>query len=301
MNEQDRENEYSDYLAELFRQARRANELNFIYTILRVGGMSFGHWDPMVEIIEALEDFNEILAESRLAENDKRQIRIGLLMYCHMTEMSAPYEIIANLLRCIKGDPYSPMPFGSGKKRKNALFGTPLYPEKKIDHLKQLAEGLGEDRLITIFDCIFDKEIRNAFSHSDYCLTADELHIAEIAPGRSIPMDKVIDLMNHAFAFYSAFFTSYNTFKLDYKSLDRKRRFRKLPNYELLELLVDDKEGLCGFQMHFSNGQKATFIRHKESVQADNIDFDSNGINFFVGDLDALAEKWLVNGEEYLE
>lgn len=78
-------------------------------------------------------------------------------------------------------------------------------------------------------------------------------------------------------------------------------KFHKLPQYEVLELLSKDNE-LHGFNIHFSNGTKATLIKEPESVTATNILFEKDGtINFMVGNLDKLTKEWKVNGKKFLE
>ena len=41
--------EYSAYLWDLFQRAHKKGGFDFVLTLLRFDGMSFGMWDPMVE------------------------------------------------------------------------------------------------------------------------------------------------------------------------------------------------------------------------------------------------------------
>jgi hypothetical protein len=75
-------------------------------------------------------------------------------------------------------------------------------------------------------------------------------------------------------------------------------RFHKLPGFEVLELLVNDSDGLFGFRMYFSNGSCATFARHADSTECINVELTSP-INFMVGDLQQLRHEWRV-GEKRL-
>ena len=71
-----------------------------------------------------------------------------------------------------------------------------------------------------------------------------------------------------------------------------------MPQYEVLELLSSEDEGLYGFHMHFSNGSRATYTRRKSGTDATNITFERDGgINFMVGLLTALEPVWKINGE----
>ncbi len=52
-----------------------------------------------------------------------------------------------------------------------------------------------------------------------------------------------------------------------------------------------------GFNVHFSNGSKATYSRRLSGIQATNLHFERSGhIGFMVGDLDALEPVWKING-----
>jgi hypothetical protein len=85
------------------------------------------------------------------------------------------------------------------------------------------------------------------------------------------------------------------------KELAGIKRFHKMPNFEVLELLSEEGE-LCGFKVHFSNGNAAQYQRGKDGIIAENITFENDGsINFFVGDLGALENKWKVNNVEVLK
>lgn len=298
MKQEDIKIKYFGYLKELFNKAFQRRPFDFVCTLLRVDGMAIGHWDPMEEINEALEDFNQILKKAIDDQNVKRTLRIGLLMYCHATEMSAPYHILMNILRCVQGEAYKIRPFSYlvRTKKKSILKYIPPSASSKIKEIKKLASKIGEDKLCEIIDEFFYEEIRNAFYHSDYCITQTDFRITEGGPARVIPIEKVTQYISNCFIFYEAFFQVYYLFKHNFKHI---KRFHKWPNYEVLELLVNEKEGLYGFKVHFSNGTHAIFERHKENVNATNIIFEEEGINFFIGNIDALKKEWLVNGQKF--
>lgn len=104
--------EYKAYLWDLFHRAQDKGGFNFVLSLLRFHGMSIGHWDPMVEAREALNDLSEIIRQA-VQDQDKvkRLYRLSLLVYCHATEMSAPYEILYNILNCVHGKNYEMSPF----------------------------------------------------------------------------------------------------------------------------------------------------------------------------------------------
>jgi len=79
------------------------------------------------------------------------------------------------------------------------------------------------------------------------------------------------------------------------------KRFHRMPKYEVLELLSDEKEGLFGFTFHISNGTECTFERHGDRVIAQNVMFEEEGISLHVGLLDDLRKEWRVRGALYRE
>jgi hypothetical protein len=113
-------------LAELFDDAYKASPLEFIFTLLRVGGYQMENWDPFEESQDALEDYNDLLAHSR-ARSALAVRRVGLLMYCHLVEMSAIHELLANLLRCKSGQRYRYAPLDFLGRRKKRPRGVEVF------------------------------------------------------------------------------------------------------------------------------------------------------------------------------
>lgn len=89
--------------------------VQYFASVLRIVGMEDKGWDPYFESRAILEDLNAILQYDHLADifpnNDFTMWRMGLLMYSHIVEMDAPYEVITNLLRFRLGKGYSPNPY----------------------------------------------------------------------------------------------------------------------------------------------------------------------------------------------
>ena len=103
--------EYYDYLTSLFKKAAEKNGVDFVFTLLRVSGIESGYWDPFVEGEEALSEYSKILKEVSKKGTNKNSFRMALLIYCHATEMSAPYDMLLNLVRVINGKHYKYLPF----------------------------------------------------------------------------------------------------------------------------------------------------------------------------------------------
>lgn len=299
--------EYSAYLSDLFQRAHKRGGFDFVLTLLRFDGMSFGMWDPMVEADEALMDFSEMIREAATDETKgKRVIRLNLLLYCHATEMSAPYAILYNVLRCANGEKYRMRPFSHlatpKSKKRTGIFREfrPPSPKAKIGELRKICNSMGEHKLVEIFDSFFREDVRNAFYHSDYCIDLNDrcFNITEVQFGRRIPLDELNQILTKTFAFYEAFFRAYYGMRL---AMRKVRRFHRWPRYEVLELLSNEDEGLYGFTVHISNGTQCTFERHKDRVIAQNVMFEDEGLSLQVGILDDLREEWLVRGEPYRE
>lgn len=290
-----------DYLKQLFKKSIQKNPVQSLYAVLQVSGMHYGHWDPAYEIYDFFEDFNQLLADAVQKNKFKRQYRIGLLIYCHALEMSLPLNMMANLLLILNGQNYCIDPFFElWKRKKGTVFGAiPPSLKFKIGCIRKLARTVGEDVLIKYIEEYYNDSVRNAFYHSDYCLTEKEFRYSDKGIATAIPLEKIDTLITKCFGFYEAFFHSHSWAKL---FLGAVKTYHKWPNYEVFEVLKNEKKEAYGFKVHFSNGQFAKYSREPEKVEAMNLHFDSDGsINFFVGDLSKLSKVWLVNGKQFDE
>ena len=299
--------EYLEYFDHLFSRAANANGFSYLYTILRVEGMTSGHWDAFVEAEDTAMDFSKLLRKMGKKE-DKRKIRMALFLYCHSTEMSVPYEVVANLLRVSMDQPYKMYPFAHlirVEKSKTSIFAKRHlpYPKQKIKHIKELASAAGEEKISEIFDGFFRNDVRNAFYHSDYTITDDEFRIIQGGEiGKEvISLEEISEILARCFAFYSAFFITYNRVR---KGLAEGQRYQRMPNYEVLELLSDKDEGLTGFKIHFPNGGHAMFERKKyEGTTGINFMIEEEGISLNVGELSSYknATGWFVEGKPFVQ
>jgi len=296
--------EYLAYFDHLFGRAANANGFDFLCTILRVEGITSGHWDAFVEAEEAAMDFSKLLRKVSSKKQSKRAVRLALFLYCHSTEMSAPYEILANLLLCCHGKPYRMYPFGElvRVEEKKGFFPKRHLPspKKQIEYIKKLAAGCDEVMIGSILDGFFHHEIRNAFYHSDYAITEDEFRIVKGGDiGKEVvSLEELSDFLTRCFAFYSAFFISYNIIK---KNLAAGDKFHRWPNYEVLEIL-SDKDGLTGFKTHFPNDSYAMFERKKYGgTMGRNLMCLNEGVQLHVGDLEQYqkANDWRVDGKTF--
>lgn len=295
--------EYYKYFDDLFSKAGQQNGLEYIFTLLRVSGIEDGGWDPFIEAEDALNDFSKTLRRIKKG-NEKSAFRYGLLIYCHAIEMSAPYQILFNLLQCIQKKHYIPFPFpgaplGKKAKSKKGPFAfRPMSPVQKIELLREEAAKANQTMLIEKIESFFDDEIRNAFVHSDYTIVENELRICDGNIAHGISLETVSEKLSRCFAFYQAFFNIYKQIR---RAFRKSKKIHRLSGFEVFETVTNKKEGLVGFKMHFSNGSHAFFERTKERVHGMNVMLQDNQINFMVGDLSKLQRKWLVNGKTFRE
>lgn len=293
----DARDEYARVLNSLFSAAFSTSPFDALCTLLRVGGMADANWDPFEESRNAFDDYNWMFEKVLAERGETSARRIGLLMYCQAIEMTAPHEIIANLLRCMAKKNYTTDPFSDlGRSKKGKLFSwVPPSAKQKFQRIGELATGVGQAELAAVIDKFFDERARNAFSHSAYILTDKYFRFTEGRLDQQIEVELLDRLINECFSFYGAFLYLHKEW-LD--ALGRGKRFHKWPNYEVLEVLSSEEEGLYGFHVHFSNGSRATYTRRKLGIEAINLTFENDGgINFMVGLLDELQSIWKINGQ----
>lgn len=295
MGKTEEENRYYKLLNDLFFKAMKAEPFSTICSVLRVGGMSDANWDPFEESRDAFNDLSWILDITGEQRSEKCQLRVALLTYCQMVEMTAPHEILINLLRCISGEKYILNPTGHlGRVKKNDIFYyVPPSAKKKFEYIAIKAKEQNVNDLAETIDSIFSDSIRNAFSHSDYIITDEFFRYTEGRLDKQIKIEDIQTSINECFKFYSAFMSLHRHWL---QELSKVSRYHKWPQYEVLELLSDES-GLYGFNVHFSNGSKATYTRRKTGIEAVNVIFESEGsLNFMCGSIDKLEPRWKIDG-----
>jgi hypothetical protein len=267
--------------------------VNYFASLLRIVGMEDKGWDPYLESRAVLEDLNAILqseqSDSIFPDKDFTVWRMGLLMYSHIVEMDAPYEVITNLLRFRLGKGYSPNPYytllNSKEKKSFKRFG--LSPNKKIKIIKRLSDESGIP-VGDIFDDFYDGKLRNAISHSDYILTEEEFRCRKgtgSVGAFSISLEKLNELITKAKMFISAFFG----LDISIREIWGEKRHQAIP-YDplykgLLEVLVDDDDLMCGFTIHWPNNSESVYKRTSEGIDMKNctLDMKNSAIEFMVG------------------
>lgn len=294
---EDRRVRYARQLNALFSAALSASSYETICSLLRVGTLSDGNWDPFEESRAGFDDYNWALEKVSAERGQTAARRVGLLMYCQAVEMTAPHEILANLLRCAAGETYVIDPFSDLARSKTGVLFSRVPPsaKQKFRRIGELASAVGQEGLFASIQKVFDDRVRNAFSHSDYVLTDDFFRFFAGGLAQQVDVETLDTLIAGCFDFYGVFMGLHREWL---RSLGQAKRFHKWPNYEVLELLVSDEDGLYGFHVHFSNGSRATCSRRKRGTEATNVTFSADGgIDFMVGCVDDLEPVWKIDGK----
>jgi hypothetical protein len=272
---------FEGYLRDLALKAYQRSPFDTICAILRVDGLRDAK-DPFAEAHEALDDYQALLRHYEDESTTRPYLRVGLLMYCQLVEMTAPHELLANLLSICKGEPYRIRAFKNLEppKGKQKSRWVPASATKKFRNLKDRATEISDDVFGCLIESFFNADIRNAFSHADYVLTGGDLRWTEGGlGGGSLAYDGLTNLIANAFSFYSSLFSLHTAWLRD---LGRVRAVYPLQNFRVLELLSAPAGGLYGFKIHFSNGSSAEFSRGTELVMCRNICFNTDGSLQFI-------------------
>jgi hypothetical protein len=294
---EDQTENFLNYLDSLFNRAFAASSFDTLCAVLRVGGWTGQDWDPFEESQLAFEDLKWLFEKACSERSSLAAARVAILAYCQAVEMTAPHVLLANLLRIAGDRPYVINPFATlvRRKKRDFLSYVPPSATSKFRHIKSLAESIGESRLTAILDSFFDERVRNAFSHSDYILTDKSFRWTEGGAASQIALDELYEKINLCFAFYRAILDCAPRWRHVFGTL---KRYHKFPRFEVLELLKDIEGSVYGFQMHFSNGAKASYARTHEGSRPVNVRPSNDGsISFFVGSIDDLESVWKVDGK----
>jgi hypothetical protein len=240
----------------LFTSARERDEFEYACTLLRVRGMEDVGWDPLLETAALFRDVGSLL-ETPL--NDYARTRLGLLLYSHLTEVDAIYQMLLNLIEITAGERYLIDPFHDLYRPSDRPRWQQYPPSAKrvVERLKQKANERGATDIVGLLDWFFNDAVRNAFFHSDYILHADEFRSREatfVGPNgartASMKLESIVDLINRSMVFYQAFIDVYERHRGSYTEDKQIRgRFGALGEEIDLTLLASaDRGGLYGFR-----------------------------------------------------
>ena len=188
-------------LDNLFEKAFKSKYDNlFIQTLFGANMMGMGGMDSIVETKNFVEHFCNMLSDKNYIVDN---IRIGLMIYCHIFETNFIPRVIYNLITIQKGE-YNcfPFPLTNGKWEMN--------PERKIVKIKEKDQKIGN-----LMQEIYDTNIRNSFVHSDYILTNEKIILSADRNMRSIqiPFSELDNKLNNILFFFDTFFETLISYK----------------------------------------------------------------------------------------
>lgn len=226
---------YHDTIALLIKTAKEKDEKELMSSILYFRGMmTHNSYDVSKELGETIELFFQLT----LLRNTNPQImsvpsffKLGLLVYCHIIETYPTFEFLYNLSLLAQGKDYQLHPFENSKNKpltqeevkallteidKEKDFGKQKAIISKLSYKLRISEMpviariqkvIKESKkakvpLDEILKDIYDKDIRNAFSHGHYCL--DQKGLMIISENRHIPYNELLDKITKCLHFYVA-------------------------------------------------------------------------------------------------
>jgi hypothetical protein len=236
----------------LFEAAKAADEFELACTLLRVRGMEDAGWDPFVETHLLVQDLTTLISAPLQGHT---QIRLGLLLYSHLTEVGAIYEMLANLANVIAGERYSIDPFIPHYPRNRKGDVQFLSTPRKVGVLKEMFAEVDRADIVELLDWYFNPAIRNSFAHADYTLHQDKFRSrserfeVDGIITSELPLQALVEVFNRALAFFEAFVTEYERERRSYTA--NKRITGRIAGDEQqvpVELLADPLHGLYGLR-----------------------------------------------------
>lgn len=264
------ESDITKTLHDIFEQAKTKGGISYIYTLLRVTGIS-REIDPLIRIMNAIKKIDE--GEM----NDDAFVK----EYRSLLDIEDPFNILINLTNCIKGLPYDLKPFSFFNKDQSQSIVVPDI-QHRIKCMLERCKETGQMEL--------EKALSNTFPENLTKLVMKEkLTSSEVQFFKST-YENVKEFLNILIELQH---------KAGLEFLNQTKLY-KLPRFEVLELLCSPDVGLYGFKMHFSNGTSARFERTSEETECVNLILE-RPINFWVGSIDELKHEWRVGKKRLYE
>jgi len=195
----------------LFAKAQEKSDFEFIFALLNFQRMHDVGWNTFETTEDIFETFTKL--RSKIKYNNE-QLHLFLVLYGLILEASFPYDLLCNLLRIISGDRYSAWCYPDIKIG-NLGKTRPVFASEKINKIKDMAKKLNLENNIKPLVEIYDKDLRNAIFHSDYCLYGDELRIPRSS--KVYRVDDVMRLLNKTLAYYEVVVKLVKMYKASYK------------------------------------------------------------------------------------
>ena len=256
-------NELTDegIIEDVFVNAYKKDGLEFLFTLLRVTGLPFKKPDLLLDLRLQLQ------AENPTPNSELQELFISLLI-------EDVLELIANLLRLITGLPYTNSPFF---ELKDGLGHEPSL----VDKLRLLIRTASEAGKVE-------------FSH--LLKKAYVIDVIERLNSENVESAQLIPAYDRCLTFTRTLLKAYHQQRLNYRG---HQKFTKLPGFQIIELLIDDEQGVYGFYAHFPGGSNAHFVRYPDRMEGQNF-LVGERITPFVGLL-PFPEEWIVRAKRLHE
>jgi hypothetical protein len=236
----------------LFETAKATDEFGFACTLMRVRGMEDPGWDPFAETHQLVTDLMTLISAPLVTYT---KVRLGLLLYSHLTEVGSIYEILANLTRVVAGERYAIDPFLDHYPRNRKGEPQFLSTPGKVRALKEMLDAIGRPAVGEALDWFLNASVRNAFAHADYTLHAESFRARsewfEVGGLQrpEVPLTVLGDLLNRALAFYGEFMREHGEQRAGYKA-NKVIAGRIVEDSDPVpvELLADADRGLYGLR-----------------------------------------------------
>ena len=148
------------------------------------------------------------------------------------------------------------------RNEQRSLGKRPLLTSRKIKIIKELTAEAGFIEVGEIFDDFYNNHLRNAVGHSDYILADDDFRCRGDTTSTKafrISYGALDEIITSAKAFISAFF-QVELFTRQVWGAEKHKAVPYDPQYKgLMEILVDERDVMCGFRVHWPNGSESTY------------------------------------------
>lgn len=225
---------YDETVALLLKNAREQDEKEFMSSILYFRGILT--YSRAYDVSRELGETIELFFQLTFLRNKHPEImsvqaffKLGLLVYCHIIETYPTFEFLYNLSLLAQGKDYRLHPFGNAEEKslsqaevqkqlqtitKEANFDKQKALISKLSYQLRISEmpivariqkivkesNKAKVPLKDILNDIYDKDIRNAFSHGHYCL--DQKGMSIIRKYKTISYRDLLDKITKCLHFY---------------------------------------------------------------------------------------------------
>lgn len=285
---------YVPLMAPLFfpDEPTKPDIIQLFASLLRVVGMEDKGWDPYVESRSVLNDLNALvqlkLPAKMFRDRKLTAWRLGVLFYSHIVEMSAPYEVLTNLLRFRLGKGYHPNPYHASltESDRKRYRRSGLFSKQKIEIIQTLSRESGLE-FGGIFDEFYRNDFRNAIAHSDFIFTDTGFRCRNGYANSAFELsyEQVDDLITRAKVFIGTFFgLEHEARRLWGEKAGRGIAYDPIMK-GVMEVLVDANKLMNGFKVHWPNGSESVYRRTENGIVMANcmLALDHNTLNLFVG------------------